>query len=90
MAFVFYENQLRKLMKESPCDKRRLEVLRAYCKGQPREMVNLFVAHMRSMSTAQQIEKALDRLRQRHDVSGGFTSEPKVRAIRYGPKVAFT
>ena len=70
IAFVFYENQIRKLMSESPCDKRRLEVLRASCIGQPREMVNLFTAPMRSMSTVQQIEKALDRLRQRYGVSG--------------------
>ena len=29
IAFVFYENQIRKLMSESPCDDRKLEVLRA-------------------------------------------------------------
>ena len=90
MTFVYYENQIRKVMSESPCHERRLEVFRASCKGQPREMANLFIAPMRSTSTAQQIEKALDRLCQRYGVSGGFTSKPKVRAIRYGPKVAFT
>ena len=31
----------------------------------------------------------LDRLRQRYGVSGGFTLESKVRAIRYGPKISF-
>ena len=36
IAFVFHENQMRKLMSESPCDKRRLEVLRAFCIGQPK------------------------------------------------------
>ena len=51
--FVFHENQIRKLMSESPCDERRLEVLRASCIGQPCEMVNLFIAPMKSMSTAQ-------------------------------------
>ena len=34
LALVFYENQIRKLMYESPCDERRLEVLRASCIGQ--------------------------------------------------------
>ena len=35
--FVFYENQIRRLMHESPYDERRLEVLRASCIGQPRK-----------------------------------------------------
>ena len=35
-AFVFYENQIRKLMSESPCNERRLEILRALYTGQPR------------------------------------------------------
>ena len=88
-AFVFYENQVRRLVDESPYDERRLEVLRASCVGQPREMVNLFCAPMKNMSTAQRIEKALDRLRQRYGVSGGLTSEPKIIAIRHGAKIAF-
>ena len=29
IAYVFYENQIRKLMAESPCDERKLEILRA-------------------------------------------------------------
>ena len=67
IAFVFYENQIRKLMSESPCNERRLEILRASCTGQPREIVNLFLAPMKSLSTSERIEKALDRLRQRLD-----------------------
>ena len=47
--FVFYENQVRRLMHESPYDKRPLEVLRASCIGQPREMINLFFAPLISM-----------------------------------------
>ena len=90
IAFVFYENQIRRLMNESPFEERRLEVLRASCVGQPREMVNLFCVPMKSMSTSRRIEKALDRLRQRYGVSGGLTSEPKVVAVRNGPKVSFT
>ena len=88
-AFVIFENQIRRLMEESPIEERRLEVLRASCVGQPREMVNLFCAPMKNMSTAQSIEKALDRLRQRYGISGGFSSEPKVRAVRHGPKISF-
>ena len=89
IVFVFYENQLRKLMSESPGDERMLEVLRASCIGQPREMVNLFIAPMRSMSMAQQIDKTLDHLRQRYGVSGGLTTEPQIIDIRLGPRVAF-
>ena len=57
--------------------------------GQPREMVNLFIAPMRSMSTAQRIEKALDRLRQRYGVCGGLTTEPQIIDICLGLSVAF-
>ena len=89
IAFVFYENQIRKLMSEIPCDECRFEVLRASCISQPREMVNLFVALMGSMSTAQRIEKALSRLRQRYGVSGGLTTEPQIVDIRLGPRAMF-
>ena len=65
IAFVFYENQIRRLMNESPYEERRLEVLRASCVGQLRKMVNLFCAPLKNMTTTQRIEKALDRLRQR-------------------------
>ena len=44
---------------------------------------------MQGLSTTQRIEKALERLRQRYGVSGGLTSEPKVKEIRNGTKVAF-
>ena len=89
-AFVFYENQIRRLMNENPYEERRLEVLRASCVGQSREMVNLFCAPLKNMTTTQRIEKTLDRLRQRYGVPGGLISEPKVKAVRYGPEVAFT
>ena len=89
IAFVFYENQVRRLMEESLYDERRLEVLRASCTGQPREMVNLFCVPMKNLTTAQRIERALDRLWQRYGVSGGFSSEPNIIAIRNGPKVSF-
>ena len=55
LAFVFFENQIRKLMVESPHEERCLEVLRASCVGQPREMVNLFFAPFKSMSTSERI-----------------------------------
>ena len=90
IAFVFYENQIRRLMNESPFEERRLEVLRASCVGQPQEMVDLFCVPMRSMSTSRRIEKALDRLHQKYGVLGELTSEPKVVAVRNGPKVSFT
>ena len=83
----FNENQIRRLMDESPYDDRKLEVLRASCTGQPREMVNLFCVPMKNVSTWTRIEKALDRLRQKYGVSGGLTSEPKIIAIRNGPKI---
>ena len=66
---------------------RKLEVLRASCTGQPREMINLFCVPMKNLTTSTRIEKALDRLRQRYGVSGGLTSEPKIIAIRNGLKV---
>ena len=46
-----------------------------------------FLASMKSLSTSQRIEKALNRLRQRYGVPGGLTSEPKIIEIRNGSKV---
>ena len=89
IAFVFFENQVCKLMSENPCDEKKLEVLRALCSGQPRKMVNLFLATMKNVSTSQRIEKAIDRFRQRYGVSGGLTTEPQIIAVGNGPKVTF-
>jgi len=88
IAFVFYKNQIWKLMEESPYDEKRLEVLRASCVGQPREMVNLLCAPMRNMNTLTRIERALERLKQRYGVLEGLTTEPKIIAIRNGAKVS--
>jgi len=89
IAFIFYESQIRKLMSETPCDERKLEALRASCVRQPREMVNLFLAPMKSVPTLQRIEMALDRLRLRYGVFGGLTNEPKVIDIRNGLKIGY-
>ena len=70
IAFVFYENQIRRFMSESPSVDRKLEVLQASCVGQPPEMINLFCAPMKGMSTSQQIEKTFDRLRQGYAFPG--------------------
>ena len=86
---MFYENKIRRLISESLSVDRRLKVLCASCVGQPWEMVNLFCASMKSRSTSKQIEKALDRCVKDMAFLGGFTSDPKLRAIRYGPKVSF-
>ena len=61
----------------------------ASCVGQPRETIKLICTQMKNMSTAQRIEKALDRSRQRYGISGSFSSEPKRRAFCYGSKVSF-
>ena len=89
IAYIFYENQIRKLMDEAPNDERKLEALRASCVGQPREMINLFIAPMKSVSTLQRIEMALNRLRQRYGVPGGLTTEPKIIEIRRGSVIGF-
>ena len=89
IAFVFLENHVRKLVSESSCDERKLEVLRAFCIGQTREMVNLFTAPKRNMSMAQQIEKVFNRLRQRYGVFGGLTNRPQIIDIRLGPRGMF-
>ena len=84
IAFIFYENQIRALMAESPCQERRLEILRASCSGQPREIVNLFLAPMRNLSTSDyaqsffkndQTEKSRD-----HGAVTGHGSAVRVRS----------
>ena len=76
-------------MAESPCQEWQLETLRASCTGQPLEIVNLFLAPIKSVSTYERIEKALDRLRQRYGISGGLTTKPQVIEIRNGAMVAY-
>ena len=87
IAFVFYENQIRKLMEELPFGERFLKVLRAPCVGGPREMVNLFFTPFKNMMTQQRIDRALERLILRYGVVSGFVSEPKVTEVRNGLKV---
>ena len=87
---MFVENQVGRLTNKSPYGERRLKVLRAACVGQPREIVNLFCSSMKSMTTAQRIERDLDQLRQRYGVPSGLTSESKVIAIRHDAKENFT
>ena len=82
IAFVFFKNQIQKLMNECPISERRLEVLRAAFVGQPREMVNLFFGPMRGLSTSERVEKALQRLSKRYGVPGGLTVEPAIVDIR--------
>ena len=77
-------------MAESPFGERRLEVLRASCVGEPWEMVNLFFAQFKNMTTQQRIDRAWERLRQRYGVPSGFVSEPKVAEVLNGPKVTRT
>ena len=76
-------------MNEAPSDDQRLEALRASCVGQPREMINIFIAPMKSLSTSQHIEMAFSRLKQRYGVPGGLTTEPIIVDIRKGPVVSF-
>ena len=87
IAFVFFKNQIQKLTNECPISERRLEVLRAACMGQPREMVNLFFGPMRGLSTSKRVEKALQRLSERYGVPGGLTAEPAIVEIRNGLRV---
>ena len=90
IAFVFYENQIQKLMEESLFGERRLEVLRVFCAGEPREMVNLFFAPFKNLTTQLRIDRALERLRQRYGVPSGFVSVFKVAEVRNSPKVTHT
>ena len=76
-------------MNDAPCDEQRLVVLRASCVGQPLEMVNLFVAPIKSLSISQLIEMALGRLRQGYGAPGGLTTEPKIIEISSGSVVSF-
>ena len=87
IAFVFFKNQIQKLMNQCPIIERRLEVLKAACVGQPREMVNLFFGPMQGLSTSERVKKALERLSERYGVPGGLTAEPAIVDIRNGSRV---
>ena len=92
--------QICRLIEGSPHQDQWLEISRATCVSQPREMINLFFAPFKSMTTEQRMDRldrigmdrygydrALDRLRQRYGVSSGFLSEPKVLEIPKGSKI---
>ena len=87
IAFVFYESQVYRLMSESPCSKRHLEILRPSCVGQPRELVNLFFAPMKNLSMSEWVKKAIARLCKRYGVLGGLITEPEIVRICIGSKV---
>ena len=72
---------------ESPCSERHLEILRASCVGQPQELVNLFFAPMKNLSTSERVEKAIARLRERYGVLGGLITEPEIVGIHGGSVV---
>ena len=74
-------------MNEMPLEERCLKVLQASCVGQPREMVNLFFASLRNITSSQRIKRALDRLHQKYGVSIRFVSELKVIEFCHGHKV---
>ena len=78
IAFVFCESQVGSLMSESPSSERHLEILKASCVGPPGEIVNLFFAPMKNLSTSERVEKAFARLRERYGVSGGLITEPGI------------
>ena len=90
LLLFFYESQVRRLMSKSPRSERHLENFRASCVGQLRELVNLFFAPMRNLSTSERVEKAITRLRKRYGVLGGLITEPEMVRIRTGSKVVHT
>ena len=63
---------------------------RASCVRQPRELVNLFFAPMKNLSTSERVEKAISRLRERYSVLGGLITEPEIIRIHIGSKVIHT
>ena len=90
IAFVFYKSQVRKFMRESTCSERNLEILRASCVGQPRELENLVFAAMKNLSTSKRVEKAIARLHERYGVLGGLITEPEIVGILAASRVAHT
>ena len=90
LLLFFYEGQVRRLMSESPCSERHLDIFRVACVGQPRELVNLFRAPKKNLSTSERVEKAISRLPERYVVLAGLLTEPEIVRIRTGFKVVHT
>ena len=80
IAFVFYENQIRKLMDESPLEERRLKVLRASCVGQPREIVNLFFAPLKGMLQGKGLKRLWNSCAR--DMASLEASRPSQKSLR--------
>ena len=86
LPFIFFQNQIRELIKRCPISHRKIDLLRASCQEGAREAISALVPPVPGWDIDTQITRALEGLRLRYGCCS-FLAEPLVRQIRSGAKL---
>ena len=86
LPFIFFQNQIRELIKRCPISHRKMDLLRASCQEGAREAISALVPPVPGWDIDTQITRALEGLRLRYGCCS-FLAEPLVRQIRSGAKL---
>ena len=86
LPFIFFQNQIRELIKRCPISHRKMNLLRASCQEGAREAISALVPPVPGWDIDTQITRALEGLRLRYGCCS-FLAEPLVRQIRSGAKL---
>ena len=86
LPFIFFQNQIRELIKRCPISHRKMDLLRASCQEGAREAISALVPPVPGWDMDTQITRALEGLRLRYGCCS-FLAEPLVRQIRSGAKL---
>ena len=86
LPFIFFQNQIRELIKRCPISHRKMDLLRASCQEGAREAISALVPPVPGWDIDTQITRALEGLRLRYGCCS-FLAELLVRQIRSGAKL---
>ena len=87
LPFIFFQNQIKELIKRCPISHHKMDLLRASCQEGAREGISALVPPVTSWDIDTQITRALEGLRLRYGCCS-FLAEPLVRQFRSGPKLS--
>ena len=82
LPFIFFQNQIRELIKRCPISHRKMDLLRASCQ----EGISALVPPVPGLEIDTQITRSLEGLRLRYGCCS-FLAEPLVRQVRSGAKL---
>ena len=89
LPFIFFQNQIRELIKRCPISHRKMDLLRASCQEGAREAISALVPPVPGWDIDTQITRALEGFRLCYGCCS-FLAEPLVRQVRSGAKLPRT